>query len=147
MSKLGLVLTSLVGAIPGGVMAAVMVMAFVNYAGGSSTTFKVLAGLLLLIGSFLAAMPVGILLFAGPKSEKKIKKAKDVEKAKAEGSGDKAPESAEVEEVEVVAEDDATMEVSDDSPDSEVFAETIDQPIVDAGSDEFDLGDDDSKKS
>ena len=76
MSKRSLCLTSLVGAIPGAGLAYVMVMAFVNYAGGSSNAFKALAGTLLLIGGTLAVMPLGILLFSGPKSEKKIKKKK-----------------------------------------------------------------------
>ncbi|MSR56726.1 MAG: hypothetical protein EXS05_03525 [Planctomycetaceae bacterium] len=141
MSKLGLCLTSLVGAIPGAGLAYVMVMAFVNYAGGWSVTVKGLAGTLLLIGGILAVMPLGILLFAGPKAEKKIKKSKTEEPAKeAEGSGEAQAADA-AQSGELVPDDAETFEVDEESPDSEAFTETIDQPVVNAGSDEFDRGD------
>ena len=77
MSKNGLILTSLVGAIPGGIMTAVMIIAFVKYAGGSTILHQALCGLSLLIGLMLAAMPIGIFVLAGPKKEKSAAKAKD----------------------------------------------------------------------
>ena len=63
MNKNTLCLTSLVAAVPGAVLAVLMVMAFVNFAGGWSVMVKGLTGLLLLIGAALAVMPVGIFLF------------------------------------------------------------------------------------
>lgn len=136
MSKTGLCLSSLVAAVPGAWLAVVIVMAFVSYAGGWSITVKGLAGSLLLIGSSLAVMPIGILLFAGPKAEKPAKQKDKPAKAKAD---EVEPQAA------VVVDDDfesadATFEVDQDPRDSEEFVETIGQPAVEALSDEFDLG-------
>lgn len=96
MSKNGLFLTSLVAAIPGVILACLMVMAFVNYAGGPTWWVKILAGMLLLIGMLLTAMPVGIMLFAGPKAEKapKTEKNEAAEKEAAEAESEAAGESA-----------------------------------------------------
>lgn len=77
MSKKGLILTSLIGAVPGALMAALMVMAFINHAGGPTVLHKILSVLALLIGLLLAAMPIGILVLTGPKAEKQAAKKKD----------------------------------------------------------------------
>src|SRR5262245_23782799 len=69
-----------------------MVMAFLSHSGGPSMSTKVLAGLLLIIGGLLAAMPFGIMVFAGPKTEKAPKKPKE-EAVKEEGSAVVAAES------------------------------------------------------
>ena len=93
MSKNGLILTSLVGAIPGALMTYMMVMAFVNFAGGASPVHKALCGLALLIGLLLAAMPIGVLVLAGPKAEKPAKS--DSGKKKNSDASDEAVEEAE----------------------------------------------------
>ena len=85
MTKTGLILTSFVAAIPGAALAYLMVMAFLGHSGGPSMWTKALAGMLLVIGGLLAAMPFGIIVFAGPKTEKAPKKPED-EAAKEEGS-------------------------------------------------------------
>ena len=77
MSKIGLFLTSLVAAVPGGFLAYLMVMAFLNHSGGPTMWTKVLAGMLLFIGSLLSVMPVGVLLFTGAKSEKEPEKSSE----------------------------------------------------------------------
>ncbi|HLJ11383.1 MAG TPA: hypothetical protein VKU82_09340 [Planctomycetaceae bacterium] len=93
MSKNGLILTSLVAAIPGAFLAVQMIMAFLRYAGGATLWTKGLSAMLLLIGAGLAVMPVGIFLFAGPKPEKKSKEAED-ESAGREAEGGESAESA-----------------------------------------------------
>jgi hypothetical protein len=116
VSKNGLFLTSLVAAIPGAVLACLMVMAFVNYAGGPTWWVKVLAGMLLLIGMLLAAMPVGIILFAGPKAEKAPKTEKDEAagksesaEAESEAAGEPARSGASDSSLEVVGTDESAM--------------------------------------
>jgi hypothetical protein len=108
VSKNGLILTSVVvGAIPGALLTFMMVMAFVNYAGGPFILHKILCVAALLIGLLLMAMPVGIFVLDGPKSEKAPAKKKDKD------------EDAVVEDDAVVAEDDAVVEdagvVTDDN--------------------------------
>jgi hypothetical protein len=92
VTKTGLFLTSFVAAIPGAALAYLMVMAFLSHSGGPSMWTKALAGMLLVIGGLLAVMPFGIMVFAGPKTEKAPKKPKD-EAAKEEGSAVVAAES------------------------------------------------------
>lgn len=104
MSKNGLILTSLVGAIPGLIMAVLMVMAFINYAGGQSVFHKILCVLLLLIGLLLAAMPVGIFVLAGPKAEKAPAKKKDEEEEVADAASGEVVEAAEASSGELVDE-------------------------------------------
>lgn len=138
MSKTGLCLTSIVAAIPGAWVAVLVVMAFLSAgAGGWSVAIKALSGALLLVGGGLAVMPIGILLFAGPKAEKPAK-------AK-EKPANESPEKGEAVAVAAVEDDafeaaDATFEVEPDARDSEEFVETIDQPSIEADSDDFDLG-------
>jgi hypothetical protein len=77
----------LVGAIPGAFLAGLMVMAFLNYAGGPSMGSKLLAGMALLVGVLLTCMPVGIFVYGGPKAEKapKEKSADEAEIESGEG--------------------------------------------------------------
>ncbi len=94
MTKNGLLLTSLVAAIPGAWLAYLMVMAFLSYSGGPSIWSKALAGMLFVIGTLLVLMPVGIFVFAGPKAEKAPKKAEG-EAGKEAGSAVVEAESGE----------------------------------------------------
>lgn len=143
MSKNGLLLVSLVGAIPGAVLVYLMVMAFVSFAAGPSLWPKALAGLALLIGLLLAVMPVGIFVFGGPKAEKASKKEESEE---AEGEAAIIAESHD--DLEASEADsasgatDPSLEVVD--ADSEEFARTgeIVTSDDDIGSEEFDLGSD-----
>lgn len=137
MSKNAVCLTSIVAALPGAWVAVLVVMGFLSEgAGGWSAVIKALSGLLLLIGGSLAVMPVGILLFMGPKKEKP---AKAKEKA-AKDKSDEGEVAAVIADEEVIEADDATFEVDQDHRDSEEFVETIGQPTLEAESDDFDLG-------
>jgi hypothetical protein len=109
VSKNGLFLTSLVAAIPGAVLACLMVMAFVNYAGGPTWWVKILAGMLLLIGALLAAMPVGIFLFAGPRAEKPPKDEAVERAASADAESESARSGATDSSLDVVDTDDSDM--------------------------------------
>ena len=136
MSKNALCLTSLVAAIPGAVLAVLSLLSFINYAGGWSFAVKGINALLLVIGASLAAMPVGIFVLAGPKSEKPSKK-KDEDLPTEDPSATRS--SQVVESDEFATDDEATFEV-DESAGEDAFAETIDQAPEEAGSDDFDLG-------
>ncbi len=126
MTKIGLVLTSFVAAIPGAGLAALMVMAFLNHSGGPSMWTKALAGMLFVVGTLLTLMPFGILVFAGPKAEKAPKK----QKGEAEGAAVVEAESGEA----VVAADDE--EGASGSP----FAVTDDNlQVVDSSADDLAL--------
>ena len=127
MTKNGLFLTSFVAAVPGAVLAYLMVMAFLNYSGGPSLWTKLLAGLLLLIGMLLMLMPVGIFVYAGPKAEKAPKKA--------EGESGKEAGSAVVEagSGEAVVEADAGEEGSG----AAVAVTDPNLEVVDANSEDF----------
>jgi len=62
VSKLQLFLVSLIGAIPGAFLAFLSVMAFLNYAGGSSMLLKATTGLLAAVGVFMPILSAMILL-------------------------------------------------------------------------------------
>lgn len=147
MTKNTLCLTSLVAAVPGAWLAVLMVMAFVNHSGGWSVTLQGLAGILLLIGSTLALMPVGIYVLMGPKSGKASKKKDSKDKAAdstaepVESSDALMVDEAESVETEAMDEGEATFEADIDPRDSEEFVETISNPVVEADSEAFDLGD------
>ena len=125
MNKNTLCLTSLVAALPGAWLAVLMVMAFINFAGGWSAPLKGIAGLLLLAGAALAAMPVGIFLFFGPKTAKPLKATEATEKEPGESES-----SAAVEADASVADDASTFEIDESSEN------------VEEAADEFDLGGD-----
>ncbi len=95
MTKTGLFLTSFVAAIPGALLAYLMVMAFLNYSGGPTMWSKALAGMLFVIGTLLVLMPVGIFVFTGPKTEKAPKKAEGEAGGQEAGSEVVAAESGE----------------------------------------------------
>jgi len=134
VTKTGLFLTSFVAAIPGAVLAYLMVMAFLSHSGGPSMWTKILAGLLLIIGGLLAAMPFGIMVFTGPKTEKAPKKLKE-EAAKEEGSAVVAAESeAELEAEEAEEGSGSRRAVTD--PSLEVVEATSDE-VIEANSDDF----------
>ena len=62
VSKLQLFLVSLIGAIPGAFLAYLSVMAFLNFAGGSSTLLKATTGLLAAVGAFMPILSAMVLL-------------------------------------------------------------------------------------
>lgn len=126
MTKIGLFATSFVASLPGAALAYLMVMAFLNYSGGGSIWTKGLAGMLLVIGGLLTVMPFGIIVFAGPKTEKAPKKAK-------EKSGDEDLVEAEADE----EEGEALVEADEDESESNVAVTDENLEVFDQGTDEF----------
>ena len=149
MSKNGLILTSLVGAIPGLLMAYLMVMFFLKYTGGQSIIHMALCGLLLLIGLLLAAMPIGIFVLAGPKAEKAPAKKKDAEAAEVVESASSAESGEVVEAEETVIGDssdfvdehaavtDDNLEIDEGPPDEFAVTGEVVTDDLEAGSEDF----------
>ncbi len=153
MSKNGLILTSLVGAIPGLVMAYLMLMAFVNSAGGPTVLSKIQCVLALLIGLLLAAMPVGIFVLTGPKGEKAPAKKKEEKEEKdaevvEEASGEVVEADAASEETligdssDLLDEDDAgvtdeNLVVDEGPPDEFAVTGEVVKDDLDTGSEDF----------
>jgi hypothetical protein len=73
VTKSALAATSLVAAVPGGFMAYLAVMAFLNHLDGMPTMLMVVTGTALAFSALMALTPVGILLFSKgtPKPDKK----------------------------------------------------------------------------
>lgn len=121
MTKNGLFAVSLIGAIPGAFLAYLCVMAFLNFAGGSSLLLKGLTGLLLLIG---AGMPI---LSAATLVQGRGAKGTDDAAEKAKGKAKAAvAEVEEAEEAVAVADSDELLdadEVVDDELVDDVFDE------------------------
>jgi len=137
VTKLNLTLVSLVAALPAAALTILLVMGFVNYAGGP-TGVKVIAGLTLLIAAGVAAMPAGIFFLSGPRAEKP---PKEKGKGKDEKKEEAASESA-VAVADDLSADEGAVEVDEETAiaDSEDFAETITQPAIEGESDDFDMG-------
>lgn len=113
MTKLQVALISLVAAIPGALLAYLMVMVFLNFSGGSSGFLKGLAGVSLLMGATLALMPAGIFVFAGTKGDK----AKAPGKAKKDEGDEDNPALAETitaDTSEAMDDDEGNAESADD---------------------------------
>ncbi len=128
MTKNGLFLVSLVAALPGGLLVYLMVIAFASYAAGPSVWLKALAGMAFVIGLLLAVMPVGILVFGGPKAEKAPeKKADEEEEAGNELTGEQT----------IIAESHEGSEFSDSDSDSSSGATDPVLEVVEAESEEF----------
>lgn len=137
MTKLQISLVSLVAAIPGGVLAYVMVMAFLNHGGGSSGMLKGLAGGTLVVGSLLALMPIGIFIFAGPKKAKTADKDDDA----TELQEDDAADSGDVDAAQTVIYDSPDADDEDELADSADLDEA--EATIDADADDFEMADDD----
>ncbi len=64
MSRVGVVLTSLVAAVPGAALTVLVVMAFLKYADAMSGVLIGLSAVTLLASALIALLPVGIVLFS-----------------------------------------------------------------------------------
>lgn len=164
MSKLQLPLISLIAAIPGGFLAYLLVMAFLNHAESMSTMLLAVAGTTLLMSAVLVLMPIGALIF-GPKGGAK-KKGKDTAAADSfdedeagddELVSDSAAElSGEFEDDELGDDFDETddetfesagdLEIGDDFDDAEVSGELSDSEF-DFADDEYEFDEDDEDEN
>ena len=138
MSKNGLLLVSLVAAIPGALLVYLMVMSFINYAAGPSMWPKALAGMALLVGLLLAVMPAGIFVYGGPKAEKAPEKKADDEAAVESESGYAETIIAAPHEDAESSELESSTDVTDEN------LEVVEAESEEFGSEEFGAGDDDT---
>lgn len=89
MGKVSFALTSLVAAIPGGILCYLLVMAFVSHAANLQLMSQIFVGLSLLCAGTVALMPVGILIFGGrPAGKKTSAKAPAGKKSQAAANDD-----------------------------------------------------------
>lgn len=82
---------SLVAAVPAALLAFLLVMAFLNHADAMGGTLNAVVGVALLAAVATALMPVGILIFGGPRGAAKPKAAKAPKPSKKKGK-DETPE-------------------------------------------------------
>lgn len=90
MTKSSSALLSLVAAVPAAFLAYLLVMAFVNHADTMGGTLNAVVGVALLAAAAAALMPVGILLFGGPRGAAKPKAAKPPKPSKKKGKEEPA---------------------------------------------------------
>ncbi|NLE58079.1 MAG: hypothetical protein GX616_06955 [Planctomycetes bacterium] len=76
MTKSSSALLSLVAAVPAAFLAFLLVMAFLNHADKMGGTLNAVVGVALLAAVATALMPVGVLLFGGPRGPARPKAAK-----------------------------------------------------------------------
>lgn len=117
VSRLSLFLTSLVAAIPGGILAALMVMTIVSNFNEMPTLFTVLASLVLAVSAFVTVLPLGILIF-GPRQPGEPREEKELAAVEAAEADDLAA----VEGLDAGEGDDfatAEIEIDDEFPDEE----------------------------
>lgn len=147
MNKNGLMLVSLVGAIPGAVLVFLMAMAFINYAAGPTMWSKALAGTALLVGLLLTSMPLIVFVRGGSKAEKPAEKESQQEageEAEIVDASDAETIIAESEdEAELSAEaTDENLEVVEGEPDEFAMTGEVVSDVADESSEEFDPGSD-----
>lgn len=116
-------LTSLVGAIPAGFLAYLLVMVFLNRFDKLSTVLIIVVGATLACAVLVTLMPVGLLVFGGKKAEKTADKESSSAIDKEEGSE------------EIAVTDDEEVEEAD---------EEIEEVEEETGSSDFDIGESDS---
>ncbi len=145
MTKNGLMLVSLVGAIPGLGLVFLMAMAFMNHAAGPAIWSKALAGMSLLVGLLLAAMPLIIFVRGGPAVEKPVEKKKDEDEAEVVDAADAETIIAESDDdaEASAAVTDESLEVVEGEPDEFAMTGEVVTGDSDAGSsEEFDADSD-----
>lgn len=155
MTKSSSALMSLMAAIPGALLAFLLVMAFLSHADKMGGTLNAVVGVALLASIATALMPVGILLFGGPKGPAKPKaakppKPKKEKKRKGEPAADEEldddaasladADSSELVDDELDVEDSSDMVESLDSEDELSSTEDADWDDS-AASDEFEFDD------
>ncbi|MFM7160864.1 MAG: hypothetical protein ACKOGA_13610 [Planctomycetaceae bacterium] len=121
MTKNGLFAVSLIGAIPGAFLAYLCVMAFLNFAGGSSLLLKGLTGLLLLIGAGMPILSAATLL-----QGRGSKGTGDAPAEQAKGKSKAAVEVEEAEEAVALADSDELLD-ADEAVDDELVDDVFDE--------------------
>ena len=139
MNKLSLAAVSLVAAIPAGVLAVLMTLAFLRHAEHMKTSLLVLAGLTLAISALVTVMPLGILIFGS--KEKQKSKADQATPDDADNSADdQGPDSfAESDEPQS---SDSKADIETAEGEDEEDLEVVDDEDFGFSDDDFDMEDD-----
>ena len=134
MTKSSTALMSLIAAVPGGVLALLLVWAFLGHADAMGGMLNAVVGIALLCGVAAALMPVGIVLFGGPKGPKKAKAPKPPKepKAKKEKKGRKAKDEPVADEDELAG----GSAVDLDEADEDVREGSSSDMLADSGADD-----------
>lgn len=109
MSRMALAATSLVAAIPAGILAFLAIMALLSSAGDMGTLLLAVTGGATLSGILVALMPAAILVGKRKPAEKPAAKAKKADSEEADASG---PQTAEMVADDLSEEDEDTEELS-----------------------------------
>lgn len=134
MTKSSTFLMSLVAAVPAGLLAFLLVMAFLSHADDMGGTLNAVVGVGLLAAVGTAVMPVGIVLFGGPKGPAKPKPPK---KSKTEEPSEEAAAGEESGEVPVEETDDEQL-LAEDSADLSEAGSSSELAEFDAAEDDWD---------
>lgn len=119
MSKIQLFLTSLIAAVPGGILAAMLVFVFLNHGGGPTVMVQGLVAASLGSSVFVALMPLGILVFyrSGAVAAPSIPRTADTGQLAVAGAGAmNAGEGAEIFSSGEVETDDVELKMHDSVP-------------------------------
>lgn len=147
MSKLSLAGVSLVAAVPAGLVAWLLVDGFLNHFDKMPMALQAVSGLTLLVCALAVLLPPGVLVF-GPKAAAGAVE-KPASRKKGNAAEDEAGGDADLEEV-ADAGDDLLEDAGDseepidelnDLDDAGGVEELEEEPVLEAGSEEFDLTD------
>ena len=154
MTKTQTMLMSLVAAVPAGILAFLLVMAFLGSGDKMAGLMPVVVGVTLLCAVLTALMPVGILLFGGPKTAKaptpgkeRPSQQKTVEDAPVDEDGDDLGGSFDdddsdlSDEFDSDASDEFDRSEMDDFSDDDIRTKTSNEGWEDGPSDEFEFDD------
>jgi len=132
-------LTSLVAAIPAGLLTYLLVMVFLNQAESLSTLLKIIVGVTLAASGFVAIMPIGLLIFGGKKAAAEESEAATSKKsATIDLDDDDAVEEVDVAEAEEASDGDSLFDVEES--DDDIMADSDDE-IASGSADEIETDD------
>jgi hypothetical protein len=131
-------LTSLVAAIPAGLLTYLLVMVFLNQAESLSTLLKIIVGVTLAASGFVAIMPIGLLIFGGKKAAAEESEAATSKKSATIDIDDDAVEEVEVAEAEEASDGDSLFDVEES--DDDIMADSDDE-IASGSADEIETDD------
>ncbi|MGE0377195.1 MAG: hypothetical protein AB7Q45_17425 [Planctomycetaceae bacterium] len=143
MGRTNFALMSLTAAVPGAFLVLTLVTGFLKHADKMPGALSAVAGITLLVAALLAAMPVGILLFGGPKSARAASPAKAAAVASKPEKRAKTPIDTENESF--VADDDLGTVIGcaadDDWNEADSSVDFSESELMDSVGDEFEFDD------
>lgn len=151
MNRTNYALMSLTAAVPGALLVLVLVTGFLQHAGDMPGMLAAIAGLTLLVAALLAATPVGILLFGGPRAAASGASGGNAAVAdKPTGAKKEKKRSLEPEDESFVTDDELGEDVAsadDDWNEGDSAVDFSESEVMEAGGDEFEFEDDASSEA